>query len=67
MEHQIVNVLDHGADPGGVNESTEAFREALRLSRRIEVPRGVYEDGVHSQPLAFLTSRPTHLSRASMG
>ncbi len=50
MEHKIVIVLDHGADPAGVDESTVAFREvlrlsrrieALRLSRRIEVPRGV--------------------------
>ncbi len=42
MGRKVVNDLDHGGDPAGVNESTVAFREALRLSRRIEVPRGVY-------------------------
>ena len=34
-EHKVINVLDH---PAGVHESTEAFRAALRLSYRIEVP-----------------------------
>ncbi len=39
MEDGVVDVLDCGADPAWVHESTAAFREALRLSRRVEVPR----------------------------
>ena len=50
MEHKIVNLLDHGADPAGVNESTVAFSEALRLSRRVEVPRGITTTSPNPNP-----------------
>lgn len=42
MLEKVVNVLDQGADPGGVHDSTEAFRKALELSSGIDVPKGVY-------------------------
>ena len=43
MTHDVVNVLEYGADPSGVKESTVAFRDALSRSRRVLVPFGVYE------------------------
>ncbi len=43
MTHDIVNVLECGADPSGVKESTEAFRDALSKSKRVLVPFGIYK------------------------
>ena len=50
MEHEIVSVLDHGADPTGASESTEVFREALRLSRLVEMPRGITTSSPNPNP-----------------
>ena len=37
-----VNVLDLGADPTGVADSTTAFTNALTASRFVYVPSGTY-------------------------
>ena len=42
MTHDVVNVLECGADPNGARESTQAFRDALARSTRVLVPFGVY-------------------------
>jgi hypothetical protein len=36
------NVIIEGADPGGVLDSTEAFRAALATGKNVFVPRGTY-------------------------
>ena len=38
----VVNVLDFGADPTGVVDSTTAFQNALNISDRIFAPKGTY-------------------------
>lgn len=43
MNKKLANVLEHGADPSGVKESTAAFREALAASDRVLVPHGIYK------------------------
>ncbi len=43
MTHDVVNVLECGADPSGARDSTEAFRNALSKSRRVLVPAGIYK------------------------
>ena len=38
----VANVLDFGADPTGVADSTGAFQRALALSRTVWAPTGIY-------------------------
>lgn len=41
-----VNVLDYGADPSGVNDSTVAFTTALEQEKTVWVPSGTYKVNV---------------------
>jgi len=50
MSDKVVNVLDFGADPSGREDSTLAFRKAIRdaveceaLDADVNVPQGVYK------------------------
>ena len=40
------NVLDYGADPTGVNDSTDAFDQAIATGKRVRVPAGTYKCNV---------------------
>ena len=41
-DNEEVNVLDFGADPGGVKECTSAIRRAHNTGKRVYYPNGVY-------------------------
>lgn len=38
----VVNILDFGADPAGVADSTEALRQAIAAGRDVLVPKGTF-------------------------
>lgn len=42
IEGQVANVLDFGADPTGVADSTQAFNDALVAAKEVFIPAGTY-------------------------
>lgn len=60
--HDVINVLDYGADPSGTNDNTAAFTAAMAAVAantwsRVFLPRGIYK-------LASAVNQPSGLSIA---
>lgn len=65
LEPGIVNLLDFGADPAGVADSTQAMRAALSAGRDVLVPRGTFmiSDTVYLKSDTRLIGIHPHLSQ----